>query len=60
MENKELALQLTMAALAGGAVKFTAPYGRDDECNKKNAEKIIKFYNEMVNAVNDKVSGSEE
>lgn len=59
MDKNELALQLTMAALAGGAVKFTAAYGRDDEYNKVNAEKIIKFYNEMVKAVNTKIPSSE-
>lgn len=43
MENKEIALQLAKAAIAGGAVKFTTD-GTEDEMNKANAEKIISFY----------------
>ncbi len=50
MDNRELALQLTKAAIAGGAVKFITE-GTEEEINKANAEKIIKFYNEMENEV---------
>lgn len=55
MDNREIALQLTQAAIAGGAVKFVME-GNESEKNKANAEKIIKFYNEMINAVNENTS----
>lgn len=52
MNNNELALQLTQAAIEGGAVKFVTE-GSEEEINKANAKKIVKFYNEMVNALNE-------
>lgn len=52
MENKEIALQLATAGIAGGAIKFVTE-GTEDEINKANTEKIIKFYKEIVNAVNE-------
>lgn len=54
MSNREIALQLATAAIAGGAVKFIKE-GTEEEINKSNCEKIINFYNEIKNAVDENI-----
>lgn len=55
MNYSEIALQLTAAAITAGAIEFEKE-GGEEKINKANIEKILKFYNEMVNTINDKTS----
>lgn len=51
MIDKETTLQLATAAIAGGAINFEKE-GNEEKINEANIEKIINFYNEMINITN--------
>lgn len=55
MENKEIALHLTAAAIASGVIKFKTG-GVESYTEKDNIKKIVKIYIDMLNEVNNNAS----
>ena len=55
MENKEIALQLTAAAIAGGVIEFKTG-GVGSYTERDNIKKIVKVYINMLNEVNKNAS----
>ncbi len=53
MDNKEIALQLTLKAIDKGVIQYALSYGTDEETKRENsnlfsAKQITAFFNEIL------------